>query len=187
MKKIILLLFALVLMVTLTSCSMNNEEENVDPKFENVKFDNKTFIYDGSKHSIYVENLPEECTVSYSGNSVIEVGEYEVIANIYENYVLVLSLKATINIVLEGQEELPEELVGVIFESVIVPYTGSKYSIYVENLPEDYKVVYIGNGVFEIGKHNVTATVRNSNGEVVHIFERSITILEKTTVELPLV
>ena len=187
MKKIILLLIAVVSIFTLTSCSMFNNEEETDPRFENVIFEGITVEYDGRVHSIEVENLPEGFTVSYSGNNVSEVGKHVVIANIFENQVLVLTLKATIKITGEGYEELPEELTGVTFKSIEVPYTGMTYSIEIENLPEGYKVAYAGNNVSEIGKHVVTATVRNSNDEVVHVFTRSITIVEKTTVELPLV
>ena len=49
---------------------------------EDVKFDKSSVVYDGTAHSILVENLPEGASVTYSENSFVEPGQYEVTANV---------------------------------------------------------------------------------------------------------
>ena len=56
-----------------------------------VKFNNKTVVYDGKEHSLAIEGtLPEGITVSYSANNLqTEPGEYQITANFSgedENY-----------------------------------------------------------------------------------------------------
>ena len=69
----------------------------------NVIFDDKTFVYDGESHSIYVKNVPVQInSISYSNNSLTSVGSVEVEAeyNIDENnYNSVDNMSATIYIV----------------------------------------------------------------------------------------
>lgn len=183
MKKIIIFLITILSIFTLTGCNEQNVESS---PLDVVEFADQTVLYDGKKHSIEVLNLPEGYSVSYSGNEKSELGTYEITANIFKDKVLVLTLKATLNIVEEEIVELPEELKGISFKSIKVPYTGQEYGIEVENLPEGYTVSYSGNNVSEIGIHNVTANIFKDKVLVVSVSAK-ITILEKTSVELPLV
>ncbi|MDE7385207.1 MAG: MBG domain-containing protein, partial [Anaeroplasmataceae bacterium] len=63
-----------------------------------VTFNSQSFVYDGTAKSIEVSNLPEGAEVTYSGNSMTDVGEYTVTATIKkDNYEdLVLTAKLTI-------------------------------------------------------------------------------------------
>ena len=152
-----------------------------DAVFNSVEVD-----YDGETHSIYVENLPEGYVVSYIGNGVTEVGVYTVVAKVRnENLEVVHIFAATITIL--ESNVVPAELKGVVFNSVEVEYDGKEHSIALENLPEGYLVAYSGNKAINTGIHTVTATVRNSNLEVVYVFTATITIIESIEVELPLV
>lgn len=78
----LLLIFGLSLItVTLVSCENSNTNETGDP-FADIKFENGTFTYDGNPHSIYLTNVPEKATVTYSGNDKVEPGGYTVTATI---------------------------------------------------------------------------------------------------------
>jgi len=50
--------------------------------FEGLVFNDQTFTYDGNAHSIYVENVPNFASVTYTNNNKIEVGTYTVTAKV---------------------------------------------------------------------------------------------------------
>src|SRR5690606_21671714 len=47
---------------------------------EGVAFENASFTYDGTAHSIFVTGLPEGASVAYENNKQTNAGVYEVIA-----------------------------------------------------------------------------------------------------------
>ena len=57
--------------------SSGNQSETAD-----VKMEDKVVDYDGTTHSILVENLPSDAKVIYSGNDESEPGTYEVTAKV---------------------------------------------------------------------------------------------------------
>ncbi|MCM1130241.1 MAG: DUF885 domain-containing protein [Roseburia sp.] len=106
MKKIkrIILCFFLVFSFTfvglyLSSCTEQSKEENVVYTLEDVIFEDKVFDYDGEKHSIVVDHLPEGARVDYTNNYQTEPGVYTVVANVVtENKKRrILNAKMTIN------------------------------------------------------------------------------------------
>lgn len=76
--------------------------------FTSVVFEGITVLYDGNSHSIYVVNLSDDYTVTYEGNGVKEIGNYTVVAKIFDkDNNLVHELTATIAIVESTDVELP--------------------------------------------------------------------------------
>lgn len=83
------------------------EEKTPTLDTDSILFESVQVIYEEDKtYSIYVTGLPEDCTVEYVGNDVSGYGKFEVVANIYYNEKLILTLKAYIDVVFEA--ELPE-------------------------------------------------------------------------------
>ena len=68
-------------------------------KFENIKFEDKTFTYDGNAKSISVSGQPEGTTVEYAGNAVTAVGEHSVTAKLSKEGYEDLTVTAKITIV----------------------------------------------------------------------------------------
>lgn len=76
--------------------------------FLNVVFKSITVEYDGKSHSIYVVNLPKDCTVVYEGNGVKTIGTHTVTAKIfYKDNILVYEMTARIIILESTDVELP--------------------------------------------------------------------------------
>ena len=183
MKKILLLILLVFSMFGLASC--NEEAQNEPPvivDLTSVVFKNVKHTYDGNPVSVYVENLPENLTVEYVGNGVIEVGNYEVKAIIKDSKGnKVATFFAEITIV------SPVDVSGVKFEGTEYVYDGESVSIFVSDLPDGVTVEYSGNGVSEIGTHEVTATIKDKDGKVLIVLKANIVIVKASDVELPLV
>ena len=79
------------------------------------------------------------------------------------------------------------QLENIIFESKTVAYDGKAHNLYVENLPEGYTVEYSLTDAVEIGVYFIDAKIYNSKNEMVVIKSATLTIMERETVELPLV
>ena len=206
MKKILLLILIAFSFIGLTGCNeVTDEPVNVD--LTGVVFKSLTYTYDGNPVGIYVENLPEGLTVEYVGNGVVEVGQYEIKAIIKDsNGNKLATLLANIRIVLPDPETQPGtepnpgtqpeptptpgndyDLSNVVFLDVEYTYDGNPVSIYLSNLPEGLTVEYSGNGVTEVGTHEVTATVKTADGTVLATYKANIVIVDSSDVELPLV
>lgn len=68
------------------------------PNLSAVRFSDKAFFYDGTSHTLAVENLPQGVTVSYTDNARTEIGSHEVTAVLLFNGKEVLRLFATITV-----------------------------------------------------------------------------------------
>ena len=138
---------------------------------DNISFVGESFVYDGNAHSIEATNIPEGVNVTYSidgnsGNSMTDVGEYEVTAHFTQeghNYVLPSDMKANLIIT-------PKSLGGVVFNDLTTTYDGSSHSIEATNIPEgvnvSYKINgYSGNSATNAGEYEVVAhfTAINDN------------------------
>lgn len=77
----------------------------------------------------------------------------------------------------EGPVITQEELEGLVFNDITVPYTGEKYSIFLEEVPEGVEVLYVDNEVSMPGKHTVTAIIRY-NG--IRITKTAVITIEKS-------
>ena len=122
-----------------------------------VSLNDLTVVYDGKKHSIKITGkLPEGVTVSYTGNEKVDAGTYIVTANFKgdSKHKAIKPMRATLRILKADYEKT------IVFKGITIPYDGQKHSIYVlpSSLPEGVTVSrYVGNGVTEVGIHNVTA------------------------------
>lgn len=65
---------------------------------------------------------------------------------------------------------------GVTFESITVDYDGEAHSIECKNVPDGVTVSYAGNGVRKVGVHNVTATLKDADGNILAKLKAKITI-----------
>ena len=123
MKKILSILvfmFSLLSLAVLTACSTKIDEDYL----KNLSFPDTVVEYDGQPHSIYVEDLPEGATVTYSNNNKTNPGEYTVVANIkYEDLKVNLKAKLTINYLTSLLEANTEQTVYLYGGDVLPKYT----------------------------------------------------------------
>ncbi|UJH91700.1 T9SS type A sorting domain-containing protein [Antarcticibacterium sp. 1MA-6-2] len=137
-----------------------------------VTFEDDTFTYDGSEHSIFVTGLPEGATVSYDNNSQINAGTYTVKATVRmqnrqdeELTALMTINKATqvISFSAIPEKNLPADsdfqLNAISSSGLLVDYTYS----YQSSMP----AAEVTNGGFvrllQAGEISITATQPGSN------------------------
>jgi len=129
------------------------QEPTVEPTQEitkeDVKFDNSSVVYDGTTHSILVENLPEGASVTYSENSFVEPGEYEVTANVTFADGEVVNLSAILTIEKMESVLTAEEVQEAVHngEGVLPTYTlnntEQKISVKKVYTPGQHKLVLV--------------------------------------------
>ena len=78
-----------------------------------VKFENKTFSYDGNAHSIYVSGVPAGVEVTYEGNGQTAVGVHMVTAKFAnrnpDNYADLAITELTAKLTITGEDPTPPE------------------------------------------------------------------------------
>ena len=119
----------------------------------------ESVTYDGKLHMIEPTGVPDGATVEYNADGFKDAGLYLVEAHISLTgyYPLDLSAKLTI---------LPATA-NISFNDVTFDWDGEPHSIYVQgDLPSDATVTYDGNGKTDVGKYQVTATVKLSDNYV---------------------
>ena len=79
----------------------NEEFEKATYKLNEYVFEDAYYMYDGQAHDLLIKGMiPYGCTVEYENNSLTEIGEKEVTANIFDiNHELLESKKAKIHII----------------------------------------------------------------------------------------
>ena len=120
--------------------------------FEGVTFEDKVFDYDGKVHSLEVSGAPEGTNVSFTNNSKIDVGVYDVTAVLTKRGYNEKTLTAKLTI--KGID-----FVGVTLESKTFDYDGKAHSLEVSGAPEGSKVSYTNNSKTNVGTYKVTAVV----------------------------
>lgn len=128
-----------------------------------VTFEFDPVVYDGTEKTATItgaETLPEGVTVSYRNNVHTNAGTYTAIA--------IFSGKGYKTAFLETEMVINKApLTGITFENKAFNYTGSAFSIELafENgkKPEGINVEYVGNGVKDLGTHEVVAIVYGDN------------------------
>ena len=116
------LIFSIFLLI---SCTMKKSLEDI------VSFNRASYTYDGLEHSIEAENLPSSVSVTYSNNTFIDAGRYNVIASFdggkkYKD----LELEATLTI-------FKAECKNIVFTDTLVEYDGKAHTIEAIN-PYDF-------------------------------------------------
>lgn len=121
-------------------------------EFTGVTLESKSFDYDGKYHSLEVSGAPENTNITWTNNSQINVGVYDVTAKLTKTGYndLTLTAKLTINAI---------DFTNLIFESKSFEYDGKAHSLIVENAPSGSSISYSGNNKTAVGTYTVTATV----------------------------
>ena len=122
-----------------------------------IIFDNQTYTYDGSSHSLAISGtLPEGVTVSYENNDKTTVGTYVVTAEFSgdtTNYELISDMTATLQIT-----KATYDMSGVTFDNQTYTYDGSSHSLAISGtLPEGVTVSYENNDKTVVDSYIVTA------------------------------
>ena len=172
--KTILLLSAFpMFLLGLSACdsteSQSPSEESELIKINNIQFEDKEVVYNGEKHSIFVEGvLPSDIEVEYTNNGQINAGEYEVTAKFVGDetkYELPEDMVATLTI-----NKATYDMSNISFKDSIVEYNGEIKSIEIEgNLPEGVTVSYTNNNQTEIGTYEVVANFASDNSNYYEI------------------
>ena len=150
-----------------TTSSTNDSGHSLN----NVKLEDKVFVYDGKVHSLEVTNLPKGYTIIYINNFQSKVGEYEVIAQIMAGEVKVKELKATLSII--GDDSF-----SISFPNVSSVYTGEVVSAHIiGELPNDVSVTYVNNQNVKAGTYTVTALFSNGSKYGLTQMNATVTIL----------
>ena len=178
--KFISFIIISVILLFVVSCNRESTNKIYDIDMSGVVFEDKTYTYDGNVHNIYISGtIPSGVVVSYTGNSKVNVGTYEVTASfqLANGYTKVADMKA--NMIIE-KTAVP----GIKFESKTFEYDGLPHSLAIEGeLPESINVDYRYNSAIDVGVYEVEAhfssTEINSNYVVPEPMKAKMTIARK--------
>ena len=142
---------------TTPTTTTDTETVKLDYDMSNVKFEDKTLVYDGNEHTLEITgSLPTGVSVTYTNNKLTEVGTLQVTASFkgdYVKYNKIPDMKATLTIV-QGEYDMS----NVRFEDKTVVYDGTPQSLAITGtLPEGVTVTYDGNAKTDVGTYEVTA------------------------------
>ena len=135
-----------------------------------IKFENKTYEYDGVEKSILIEgNLPKGITASYENNGVVSVGVYNVKVDLKKGSKVLETKTATLTIV---------DLRSITFEEGTFPYDGKAHSLSIKgDLSSGISVTYENNEQTEVGVYDVVAQFLDASGVVFASRTSKLTIL----------
>ena len=123
------------------------EEEKVE-----LSMESQSFVYDGEVHQLEITGLPEGYEVSYNLNDIINVGVYEIEANVVHNDKS-WTLNATLTIT-----KSTYDMSGISFENKTVTYDEKIHYLEISGtLPDGVDVEYLNNGQAEVGSYEVVA------------------------------
>lgn len=151
-KLLLLIIIAVFSMITITACANddNNNVEITQEYLEGLKFEGKTVNYDGGKHSIFIENVPEGVDVKYIGNGQTFPGEYNLKAILTYGKITV---KKSAMLIIVG----PKTVLTAEDNQVLFIYGNKLNPIYtIDNSEQKVEFKYYHNGV-EV-PHNALTT-----------------------------
>lgn len=122
-----------------------------------VKFEDATVRYNGKAQSLFITgDIPDGVSVSYEGNEMVGIGEYNVKAKFThdnKNYEEIPDREATLTII-KGVYDMS----GISFNDKTVSYDGRVQSLEITGtLPRGITVTYENNGHVNIGEYTVIA------------------------------
>lgn len=136
----------------------------VGKEISGITFEDETFTYDGSKHSLEIKgDLPNGVSVYYTNNNKTNAGTYEVVAKLSGDGYEPLELKAKLII-----NPAPLSKPGYFYDKYYI-YDGQNHSITVSNPPSSATVTYkclnaSGTNTFKNpGRYEIEATVKVDN------------------------
>ena len=156
-RKSLFLIIPAMLGIMLSGCRKDPKPiENQD--FENVSFNDATYVYDGSAHQLdEVSGVPEGTIVTYTGrDSQIDVGVYPATALLSKEGYNDKTLHAALSIT-------PATFENIVFADKTVEYNGQEFSITCSNVPSFATVTYQNNRGTEVGTYFATATISAPN------------------------
>ncbi|GGC52927.1 MBG domain-containing protein [Belliella aquatica] len=123
-----------------------------------IDFKDGSFVYDGTSKSIVIRgDLPKGTSVSYSNNSLSNVGSQTVTATITGTNYTTLELTATLAIT-------PATVTGVEFKEGGFVYDGTSKSLAITGvLPTGTTVAYRNNSLTNVGSQTATAKITGAN------------------------
>ncbi len=181
-KKILFAVSILALGIVTTGCTNtpSSDDEKINETYTDLKFESKTFTFDGNAHSIEVMGLPNGVNVTYENNGKTNAGTYDVIAKLEDT---------------TGKYNVPEELRAkliiskkpisdddISFDFLNVEYDGKPHSLEVKGLPEGFVVTYENNNQTEVGHYNVKAVLKDTTNNYIYtsILNSTLIIRKKT-------
>ena len=196
MKKIKLLLTSLlaaIMLLAMFSCGggeENNDDKNPpasdDKTITGISFADATFTYNGSEQSIAISGtLPEGVSVSYTGASATDAGEYTAVATLGGEGYKTLTLTATLKI-------NKADISGITAEATqsVTADGNSHKPAYSGTLPTGVTVKYIfdgdesANGVSDAGTYAAKIVFEGKNYNTLTL-NVSYTVKTPTTPEIP--
>lgn len=138
----------------------------VESEIEGISFEDATYTYDGTVHSVAVRGeLPEGVSVEYQNNFQLHAGTYTVIARFTDatgNYMVPEDMTAVLKIV---KADFAKG--GILFEDRSFIYNGKvhRLEVYCEDLPSDITVVYENNDKTDAGVYTVKASFEDTYGD----------------------
>lgn len=115
-------LVCILLAICLVACGSSgdknedgNKGESTLKKFDDIKFEDVEFVYDGQEHSVVVKNLPEGASVVYASNTATDIGEYRATAVVsktgYETKTLKakLSVMPSVNLIVDSRKNAVDD------------------------------------------------------------------------------
>ena len=167
MKNIKLLQSVLVFsnLIAITACNQTSEpvsvssspveEESSSSVVEQaqVTMNDKVVDYDGTKHSILVENLPEGAVVQYSGNEETEPGVYNATAKVVFKDGTYTNLFATLTI-----NKLESVVTAEAIQQAVHSGEGAVPTFTLNNTEQEIIV----NKVYTPGKHEIVVFAAES-------------------------
>ena len=157
MKRKQLLIIPTLLGIALSGC--HNDPKPIEKQdFENVAFNDATYVYDGSAHQLdEVSGAPAGTSVTYTGrDSQVNVGEYPATALLTKEGYNDKTLSATLYIT-------PATFENIVFADKTVEYNGQEFSITCSNVPSFATVTYQNNRGTNVGTYEATATISAPN------------------------
>lgn len=121
---------------------------------DGIILSNKTYVYDGSEHQLFVENLPSGASAEFVGDyKFTDAGEYEIICNVSHEDFGTVTLNAKLVII---KAKINAD--GIMFQGSTFRYDGEPHSLSITgDLPSGVSVTYIGNGQTDVGEYVITA------------------------------
>lgn len=138
-------------------------------EFAGLVFVDQSLVYDGAKHSLTVQNLPEGAMVVYSGRDYVDVGVYPIDATVTKAGFTSKVFHATLTI---SEADLTADKVaslGLSFKDASFPYDAESHTLQITgDVPMGMSVSYTidgqdGNSTSVVGEHVVVATLKIPN------------------------
>ena len=143
-----------------------------------IKFEDDSVPYNGEEQSLAISgDLPDGVTVTYEGNGMTNVGEYNVTASFtgdYANYNEINDMTAKLTIT-----KADYDMSGITFADDSVLYNGEEQSLAISGtLPAGVTVTYEGNDKIAAGTYTITAkfAVGNVNYNAIPDMTATLTI-----------